>query len=257
MRPVVAPLALAAVILAAAPASAAMLGDSSLSYHAWRTVTVDGRQYSGPAYHEKGHERHEQDLLGMRGVFLLDDVTAQGILVLPAVKTEVDFPLPALLAELDAPDLTRHPDGTEEIAGLATTKYRIDPGGRAGEARRGRHARAWRAADENRHGTVPCRAGPGRPGLVPGPQRLFASPGRCARDVPGVRSREVRHEKNRPSFPKAGQSTARGPSPAGEGIPSYEANSGSIPATENKKRGCGQGRTPEDCLNCVAPAGRL
>ncbi|HUC64519.1 MAG TPA: hypothetical protein VMA53_03765 [Stellaceae bacterium] len=126
MRPVVAPLALAAVILAAAPASAAMLGDSSLSYHAWRTVTVDGRQYSGPAYHEKGHERHEQDLLGMRGVFLLDDVTAQGILVLPAVKTEVDFPLPALLAELDAPDLTRHPDGTEEIAGLATTKYRID-----------------------------------------------------------------------------------------------------------------------------------
>ena len=103
-----------------------MLGDASVSYRAERTVTVDGRSYSGPVFHQPGHQRHEQDLFGMHEVFLLDTEQARGILVLPAVKTYLEFPFPPLMAELDSPDLLRHPVGPETVAGIATTKYRVD-----------------------------------------------------------------------------------------------------------------------------------
>jgi hypothetical protein len=126
MRPVVAPLLIAVALAGAAPARAAVLGDTATSYHALRTVTVDGRQYSGAVYHEKGHERHEQELLGMPLVFLLDVASAQGILVVPSVKTEVVFPFPPLMADLDSSDLTRHPVGPDPVAGLPATKYQVD-----------------------------------------------------------------------------------------------------------------------------------
>ena len=110
----------------AGAARAAMLGDASVPYRAHRTVTVDGRTYSGPVFHGPGHQRHEQDLLGMHEVFLLDTKAARGDLVLPALHTYVEFPFPPLMAELDSPDLLRHPVGSEAVAGIATTKYRVD-----------------------------------------------------------------------------------------------------------------------------------
>ena len=119
-------LALALLALAAGPARAAMLGDASVSYRAERTVTVDGRSYSGPVFHEPGHQRHEQDMFGMHEVFLLDTEAARGFLVLPSVNTYLDFPFPPLMAELASPDLLRHPVGPESVAGIATTKYRVD-----------------------------------------------------------------------------------------------------------------------------------
>jgi hypothetical protein len=119
-------LVLVIVAFAASPARAAMLGDASVPYQAERTVTVDGRTYSGPVFHTPGHQRHEQDMFGMHEVFLLDTEAARGVLVLPSVKTYVEFPFPPLMAELDSPDLLRHPVGPETIAGIATTKYKVD-----------------------------------------------------------------------------------------------------------------------------------
>ncbi len=121
----VAALALLAVV-AAAPAEAAMPGDATQPFHAQRTVTIDGRTYTGAVFGEPGHQRHEQDLFGMHEVFLLDLADARGFLVLPSVKTYVEFPLPALLAELDSPDLVKDPEGEATVAGVKTTKYRID-----------------------------------------------------------------------------------------------------------------------------------
>jgi hypothetical protein len=110
----------------AAPARAAMLGDATQPFRAQRTVTIDGRTYTGAVFVEPGHQRHEQDLFGMHEVFLLDIAAARGILVLPSVKTFVAFPLPPLMAELDAPDLVSDPEGEAVVAGVKTTKYRID-----------------------------------------------------------------------------------------------------------------------------------
>jgi hypothetical protein len=119
-------IAFLAFVLAAPAAHAAMLGDASVPFRAERTVTVDGRSYSGLIFHEPGHQRHEQDLLGMHEVFLLDTKAAQGVLILPAVKTYLEFPFPPLMAELDSPDLLRAPVGEEAVSGIRTTKYRID-----------------------------------------------------------------------------------------------------------------------------------
>jgi hypothetical protein len=119
-------LALGLLGLAPLSAGAAMLGDAAIPYRAERTVTIDGRTYSGPVFHEPGHQRHEQDLMGLQEVFLLDIKDARGLLVLPGLKTYVEFPFPPLMAELDSPDLLSHPVGPEPVAGIATTKYRVD-----------------------------------------------------------------------------------------------------------------------------------
>jgi hypothetical protein len=111
---------------AATQGAAAMLGDAKVAFRAERTVTVNGRRYAGILVHSPGHQRHEQDLLGMHEVFLLDIAAARGFLVLPGLKTYVEFPFPALMAELDAPDLVQSPAGEETIAGIRTTKYRVD-----------------------------------------------------------------------------------------------------------------------------------
>jgi hypothetical protein len=121
------PLAVGLVLAAAAVrAEAGMLGDASVPFHAQRTVTVDGRSYTGPIYHAPGHQRHEQDMLGLHEVFLLDTKAVRGFLVLPSVHTYVEFPFPPLMAELDSPDLLRAPVGPETVSGVKTTKYRVD-----------------------------------------------------------------------------------------------------------------------------------
>lgn len=110
----------------AAPARAAGPLEAPVSYSAMRTVTVDGRTYSGRMFHIPGSERHEQTLLGMEDVFLLDGKADAGFVVLPSLKTMVAFPLPALMVALNDPSLTKSPQGQDVIDGIATTKYRID-----------------------------------------------------------------------------------------------------------------------------------
>lgn len=114
-----------------------MLGDAAVPFRAERTVTVDGRTFTGPLFHAPGHQRHEQDMYGMREVFVLDTRAARGFLVLPSVHTYVEFPFPPLLAELDLPDLVRSPMGEETVSGIRTTKYRVDHAARDGSRAQG------------------------------------------------------------------------------------------------------------------------
>lgn len=110
----------------AAPASAGGLFDAPLSYSAARTVTVDGKTYNGRMFHIPGRERHDQDLLGMTDIFILDGKADSGFVVLPGLKTMIQFPFPALLSALNDPALEKTPQGEESVDGIATTKYRID-----------------------------------------------------------------------------------------------------------------------------------
>jgi hypothetical protein len=118
-------LALGLVALQPVPARAGMLGDARVAFDADSTVTVNGRSYTGQVFHTPGRQRHEQQIQGMREVFILDAGAARGALVLPALKTYVDFPFPAMLADLSDPDLLKSPAGRETINGMHTTKYRV------------------------------------------------------------------------------------------------------------------------------------
>jgi hypothetical protein len=117
---------LALVFAIPGAAQAAGLFDAPVSYSATRTVTVDGRRYTGKVFHVPGHERHEQVLLGMDDVFLIDDRAESGLVILPLVKTMVSFKLPALLLALNDAAAPRQEDGGAVIDGIATKRYRIE-----------------------------------------------------------------------------------------------------------------------------------
>ncbi len=111
--------------LAAGSAGAAMLGDADVAFSADRTVTVNGQVFRGKLFHTPGRERHEQDLVG-REIFILDVQTERGWVVVPSLKTYVEFPFPPAMAALGSPDLTRSAVRKETVNGVRTTKYRIE-----------------------------------------------------------------------------------------------------------------------------------
>ncbi|HXZ02223.1 MAG TPA: hypothetical protein VEI03_19675 [Stellaceae bacterium] len=121
-------LLLGLAFVAAAPeaASAALLGDARVAYSAERTVTVNGKSYSGMVFHSPGHERHEQTIAGIAEVVILDVAMKRGFLVVPMLKSYVAFAFPPLMAKLDDPGLRSAPIGRETVNGVPTTKYRID-----------------------------------------------------------------------------------------------------------------------------------
>jgi hypothetical protein len=136
MRRVLLSLLVVAILIFAAPARATGLLDAPLSFSATRTVMVNGKPYTGPMFHIPGHERHEQVLLGMQEVFLLDDTQQAGQVVLPALKTMIEFPFPPLLAALTDPAMRRDAVGDEKVGDIAATKYRVAqtaPDGTRGE----------------------------------------------------------------------------------------------------------------------------
>jgi len=117
-------------------AQAADLLDAPVSFSATRTVMVNGTTYVGPMFHVPGRERHEQSLLGMQEVFLLDDRQGAGTLVLPALKTMVELPFPPLLMALLDPSLAKSALGEDKVGSLGATKYRVEkiaPDGTRGE----------------------------------------------------------------------------------------------------------------------------
>lgn len=114
-----------AVSVPSAPAGAAGLLDARVAFSAERTVTVNGRSYTGTLFHTAGRERHEQDLFGMREVFILNAAAAQGWVVLPSLKTYLEFPFPPVMAALAGADLEKNPVGEDTIDGIPTTKYRV------------------------------------------------------------------------------------------------------------------------------------
>ena len=118
----IAPIALSLAL----PARAAALLDAPVSFSATRTVTIDGKAYTGAMYHEPGRERDEQKLGAMDMDFILDGQSGQGFLVVPSVKTYVDFPFPPLLSALIGGEMEKTPVGEETIDHIPTTKYRVD-----------------------------------------------------------------------------------------------------------------------------------
>ena len=112
--------------IAVTPASAATLGDAKVGFSADRTLVIDGRSYVGKIWTMPGRERHEQVISAFHPIFLLRDDNPLGQVVVPNLKTIVQFAMPPELHVLARPELTRHPVGQETVNGIATTKYEID-----------------------------------------------------------------------------------------------------------------------------------
>ena len=115
-----------ALMLAPGTIGAATLGEAQIGFAADRTLVIDGRTYLGKIWTMPGRERHEQAIQAFRPVFLLRADSPLGEVVLPQLKTIVQFELPAELRILGTPELKKHPVGKETINGIATTKYAID-----------------------------------------------------------------------------------------------------------------------------------
>jgi len=103
-----------------------MVGDARIPYSAVRTVTLDGKTYSGKVFHEPGKERLDQSISGIELNFILDLEASAGFIVVPSLNSYVPFHPPALLAELNRSRLKGLAVGEERIAGMRATKYRID-----------------------------------------------------------------------------------------------------------------------------------
>ena len=117
-----------AVLLLLVPgvAAAATLCDARVGFSADRKLVVDGHGYDGKIWTMPGKERHEQAIHSFHPVFLLRNDSPLGEIVLPSMKTIVQFTMPSELKVLAMPELKKHPDGNETVNGIATTKYAID-----------------------------------------------------------------------------------------------------------------------------------
>ena len=126
--------ALLCLLLLPAPAAAATLGDARVGFTADRLLVIDGHSYQGKIWAMPGRERHEQAIQAFRPIFLLHSGSPLGEIVLPQLKTIVQFVLPPEAHILVTSELKKHPVGQENVNGVATTKYAVEesvPEGRA------------------------------------------------------------------------------------------------------------------------------
>ncbi len=119
-------LAILCLILVPGAARAATLGEAQIGFAADRTLVIDGRTYQGKIWAMPGKERHEQAIQAFRPIFLLRTDSPLGQIVLPQLKTIVQFALPPELRILVTSELKKRAVGQENINGIATTKYAID-----------------------------------------------------------------------------------------------------------------------------------
>ncbi len=118
--------AILCLILVPGAARAATLGEAQIGFAADRTLVIDGRTYQGKIWAMPGKERHEQAIQAFRPIFLLRTDSPLGQIVLPQLKTIVQFALPPELRILVTSELKKRAVGQENINGIATTKYAID-----------------------------------------------------------------------------------------------------------------------------------
>jgi hypothetical protein len=124
-------LLLALIVLVPLPAAAELLGDAKVPFSADRAVVVDGRTFNGRLFAAPGKQRHEQDIEGMRQVVLLR-ADGRGWLVVPNLKSYVEFGWAPVLAELGDAAASGTPVGDETVSGVRTTKYRVEHTARDG-----------------------------------------------------------------------------------------------------------------------------
>jgi len=117
---------LAIVLLAPAGANAARaLGDAAVAYRADRVLTIGEQRFPGKLIAIPGRQRHEQAVAGLMQVAILDFRASLGYFIVPAVSAYLDFPIGTALQELSDPDLVGSPQGSAQVNGVATTKYRV------------------------------------------------------------------------------------------------------------------------------------
>jgi hypothetical protein len=119
-------LALLLAAIAVTPVAARMLGDPSVPFSADRSLSVGDRTFSGKLYATPGNQRHEQAIAGIDQVIILHGADARGWLVLPKLNSYVEFWFAPAATELNAGDLLSTKLGEETVAGLRTSKYRIE-----------------------------------------------------------------------------------------------------------------------------------
>jgi hypothetical protein len=120
------PIAFWLLMLGSANLSAETLGDARVGFTAERVLVLDGRPYVGRMWHMPGEQRHEQDFLAIKPVFILRAGSALGDVVLPQLHAVVEFALPKELSLLRNPNLLRRPAGQETVNGIATTRYTVE-----------------------------------------------------------------------------------------------------------------------------------
>lgn len=120
------PFALLALLLTAAGCRAETLGDARIGFSAERILVLDGRSYVGRMWQMPGVQRHEQNIQGLKPVFILHQDSPVGDAVLPQLHTVVEFAMPKALSVLASPELLGRPVGRETVNGIATTRYAVD-----------------------------------------------------------------------------------------------------------------------------------
>jgi hypothetical protein len=118
--------ALFAALILPASAPAATLADARVGFSADRLLVIDGHRYAGHIWAMPGEERHEQKIEAFRPVFLLRATSPLAEIVVPQLKTIVEFVLPRGLRLLRDSDLKKHPLGRDTVNGIATTRYAIE-----------------------------------------------------------------------------------------------------------------------------------
>jgi hypothetical protein len=136
-------LLLALLWLLPLPAAAELLGDTRVPFSADRTVVVDGRSFAGKLYAAPGKQRHEQQIEGVPQVILLR-ADGRGWLVVPTLKSYVEFGWAQVLGELGDAAALGTRVGEETVAGVRTAKYRVEHTARDGTMVDGW---LWRTAD--------------------------------------------------------------------------------------------------------------
>ena len=115
-----------ALTLAPGAAAAATLGEARTGFTADRVLVFDGHTYTGKIWTMPGEERHEQAIKAFRPIFLLRADSPLGEVVLPQLKTIVEFVMPPELRVLGGDKLKKRAIGHETVNGVATTEYAID-----------------------------------------------------------------------------------------------------------------------------------
>jgi hypothetical protein len=154
---------LLAVLLALPlPAAAQLLGDARVGFTADRTVVVNDRTFQGRVWSMPGKQRHEQDIEGIPQVILLRG-DGRGWLVLPGMKSYVEFGYATVLAELGDPAAVGTPVGKETVGGVRTTKYQIEHTARDGTLIDGWVWRSDEGIVMKLDGTATPKRGTGKP----------------------------------------------------------------------------------------------
>jgi hypothetical protein len=125
MRALVAP-ALLMLLALCGGAGAETLGNPTVGFSADRVLVFNGRSFAGRMWNMPGEQRHEQDLPGVKPIFILHADNAVGDIVLPNLRTAVEVALPKALIALGKPGLLGRPVGEQTVNGIATTRYAVD-----------------------------------------------------------------------------------------------------------------------------------